>query len=287
MNEHRLESLIALLDDPDNSVFQFVLDELLKEDISIIDHLEHLWETSMDELVQKRLELVIKQIQTKNTKKRMSEWANQESIDLFEGFFLISSYQYPELKLKTIQAQLENIRKSVWIEFRNSLTSLEKITVMNHILFDHYRFAVDEMNPDSPQLCYINKVIESHKGNTISIAILYLLVARSLDLPVEYIDFPDHPLIAYFDKETAFLVHGSETEHPLFYINPANKGAIIGPKEVDYIQHTSELTAPSQFTTPCSNRIILKRLIERLISAYNKLGLPDKVSRINEISSIL
>ena len=69
MNEHRLESLIALLDDPDNSVFQFVLDELLKEDISIIDHLEHLWETSMDELVQKRLELVIKQIQTKNTKK--------------------------------------------------------------------------------------------------------------------------------------------------------------------------------------------------------------------------
>ena len=287
MNEHRLESLITLLDDPDNSVFQYVLEELLKEDISIIDHLEHLWETSMDELVQKRLELVIKQIQTKDTKQRIADWTNQQDIDLFEGFFLISRHQYPELKLKSIQNQLENIRKSIWIEFRSSLTSLEKITVMNHILYDHYHFSVDHNNSESPQHCYINKILDTHKGNPISIAILYFLIARSLHLPVQYIDFPENPLIGYFDKDTAFLVHGEETGHPLFYINPANKGAIIGPKEIDYVQHTSDQTSLKQSTEPCSNRTILKRLVERLISVYDKLGMTDKVSHINEISSIL
>ena len=37
-----------LVDDPDNSVFNLVLEELLKEDISVVDQLEQIWETSLD-----------------------------------------------------------------------------------------------------------------------------------------------------------------------------------------------------------------------------------------------
>ena len=164
MNELKLESLITLLDDPDDSVFNLVLVEILKEDVSIVDRLEHIWETSFEELVQKRIEFIIQQIQFNDTKEKIKNWANQETLDLFEGIFLISRYQYPELKLKPIQTQLEKIRKDVWLEFRNSLTSLEKITILNHIFYDHYKFKLNRDTPDFPQNCYINRLLDTRKG---------------------------------------------------------------------------------------------------------------------------
>ena len=285
MNEPRLDSLIALLDDPDDSVFNLVLEELRKEDISIVDRLEHIWETSFDKLVQKRVELIIQQIQLKDTKEKIRKWATQESLDLFEGIFLISRYQYPELKLKSVQLQLEKIRKDIWLEFKNSLTSIEKITILNHIFFNHYKFKINRDNPDSPQNGYINRILDTRKGNPISIAILYILVARSLNLPVHYIDFENNPLVAYFDKDIAQLVNDEENNHILFYINPSNKGAIIGPKEVEYIQPSAEIRGNR--TERCPDKTIIKRLIEKLRKDYQQAGSLEKVNYLSEIAEIL
>jgi hypothetical protein len=288
MNEYKLDSLITLLDDPDDSVFNVVLEEILKEDISIVDHLEHIWETSLDILVQKRIELIIQKIQLNDTTTKIRNWANQDTIDLFEGFFLISRHHYPELKLKPIQVQMDKIRKDVWLEYRNSLTSLEKVTILNHIFFDHYKFEVDQLNPNSPQNCFINRVLDLRKGNPVSIAIVYTLVARSLDLPVHYIDFQTNPLIGYFDKEIARIVQGEDYKHAvLFFINPSNNGAIIGPKEVDYLQNTHELPDRKKLTEPCPDRIVIKRLVEKLVIAYQELGIENKAQYMNEIAAIL
>ena len=222
MNDFKLDSLIALLDDPDESVFNLVQEEILKEDISIVDQLEHIWETSLDSLVQKRIEFIIQKIQLSDTKEKIKNWANQKTLDLFEGLFLISRQHYPELKLKPIQVQLDKIKKDVWLEFRNSLTSLEKITILNHIFFDHYKFEINLTNPDSPQNCYINRILDLRIGNPVSIAIIYTLIARSLDLPVHYVDFQNNPLVGYFDKDIALIVQGDEFKNSaLFFINPS------------------------------------------------------------------
>lgn len=287
MNELKLESLITLLDDPDDSVFNMVLVEILKEDISIVDRLEHIWETSLEKLVQERIEFIIQQIQLNDTKEKIKNWANQETLDLFEGIFLISRYQYPELKLKSIQIQLEKIRKDIWLEFKNSLTSLEKITILNHIFFDHYKFKINYENIESPQNCYINRVLDTRKGNPISITILYTLVARSLNLPVHYIDFDKSPLVAYFDKDIAQMVNGDDNKHILFYINPSNNGAIIGPKEVDYIQQSGISHVHRLQPEPCSDRMIIKRLVEKLTHDYKQAGSLEKVNYLKEIAEIL
>jgi hypothetical protein len=288
MKETKLDALITLLDDPDQSVFNLVLDELLKEDVTVVEKLEHIWETSLDGLVQDRIEEIIQEIQLKDTKERIKQWAEQPTLDLFEGFFLISRYQYPEIKFKVIQAQMEKIRKDVWLEFRNSLTALEKISILNHIFFNHYKFDIDEFNPDNPQNSYLNRILETKKANPVSIAILYTLVARLLELPVQYIDFPKNPLVGYFDKEIVQMAYGEGVGHSiLFFINPSNKGAIIGPKEVDYIRHASDKEHPQKLTDPCPDRIIIKRLIERLIIGYNDLAQQDKVITLKEIAAIL
>lgn len=288
MNDTRLDSLITLLDDPDESVFKLVLQEMLKEGISIVDRLEHIWETSMEELTQRRIEVIIQQLQLNDTQEKIKNWANQENIDLFEGIFLISRYQYPGLKLKSIQSQLDKIKKDVWLEFKNSLTSLEKITLLNHIFFSQYKFKIDKEHIEAPQNCYINKVLETRKGNPVSITILYILIARSLELPVYYIDFDSSPLAGYFDKDVARLAYGDENNNSvLFYINTSNKGAIIGPKEVDYLKHNVDHTQQKQRPEPCSDRFVIKRLIEKLIDDYQLSGQSEKIDYLKDIAGIL
>ncbi|MFA5328741.1 MAG: transglutaminase-like domain-containing protein [Prolixibacteraceae bacterium] len=288
MDEHKLKSLINLLDDPDESVFSFVFEEIIKEDVGLVDRLEHIWETSLDDLVQKRIELIIQQLQLRDTKEKIKNWANQKTLDLFEGAFLIARYQYPELKLKSVQTQLEKIRKEIWLEFQSSLTSLEKITILNHVFYSHYKFRIDKTEADTAQSCYINRVLDTRVGNPVSIAILYTLIGRSLNLPLHYIDFDKNPLVGYFNKELAQLVHGEKNKNKvLFYINPSNKGAIIGPKEVEYIQQTSDSPEPVYLTEPCPDRTIIKRLIEKLAQAYTQQGISEKFYYLNEIADML
>ena len=59
MNKGKLEALINLLDDPDQTVFELVEKELLKESDEIIPVLEEKWETSLDINYQERIENLI------------------------------------------------------------------------------------------------------------------------------------------------------------------------------------------------------------------------------------
>jgi hypothetical protein len=288
MDSDKLQALITLLDDPDQSVYELVERELLKEKNLQVKELEQIWETSLDELIQTRIENLIQQIQFRETSAKIQNWANQKEVDLFEGFFLISQYQYPDIKLKTVQSQLKKISSDVWLEINNRLTSIEKITVLNHILYDVNKFTINLSNLQSPQNCYLNQVLDTKKGNPVSLAILYTLVARELGFPLQLINFPKNPLLAYIDNEAARKAHGEDYESPvLFYINPANRGAIIGRKEIEFFMKKNENADPDLFETPCEDKKIIKLLIENLIASYESLGHQDKMDDLNAIACLL
>jgi len=281
-------ALISLLDDPDKAVYEMVEKELLEEDTAIISHLEKIWETSFDELLQSRIENLTQQLQFRETSRKIRNWAGQKHVDLFEGFFLISQYQYPELKIKDIRSKIRKIRNDVWLEISNRLTSIEKITVLNHIFYDINKFSINLANLQSPQNCYLNQILDTKKGNPVSIAILYTLVARELDFPVYLIDFPRNPLLAYVNAEMARKAHGPEYRSPvLFYINPSNRGAIIGRKEIEFFLKRNEQVSENIFEKYCEDRLIIKKLIENLITAYDSLGYQDKVDDLTSIVSLL
>lgn len=288
MKNEKLKALIALLDDPDETVFQMVEKHLVNEDPQIIDQLERIWETSLDELIQTRIENLIQQIQFSETKSKIWKWTNQTEVDLFEGFFLITQYQYPDLKLKNVKSKIQKISNDVWLEISNKLTSLEKITVLNHIFYDTNKFSINLNNLNSPQNCYMNQLLETKKGNAISVAILYTLIARELKFPVQFVNFPKTPLLAYIDQELALKAHGKDYKSAiLFYINPSNKGAIIGRKEVEFFLNRNEQYGLEDFYEPCEDRIIIKKLLESLIDSYDSLGYQDKVDDLSNISDLL
>ncbi|MFO8022128.1 MAG: hypothetical protein R6U65_06655, partial [Perlabentimonas sp.] len=98
MKPKEFTSLIALLEDPDQEVFNAISSKLVNEGLPLIPLLEKAWETSGNELLQSRIEELLHRIQFENTKKSLTSWVQSGSNDLLEGAVSLAKYQYPDIE---------------------------------------------------------------------------------------------------------------------------------------------------------------------------------------------
>lgn len=284
MKKDRLYALIHLLDDPDEIIIETVEKELLKQNHSIIPALEEKWESSFDEACQERIENLIQNLQFKKTKRQLENWIHSDKNDLLEGFLSIDRFQYPDLNLLGIHQKIGKIVNPIWLELNNSLTLLEKTTILNHFLFNIYGFGINHTNLFSPQNCFLNQLFDTKKGNPVSIGIFYTIIARKLGLPAQFSDFPKNPLVAIVDYELAQKVHGHNTRtNVLFYINPSNKGAITSRKEIDYHLKNNNYSPTDYFAEPKHDLFFIQRLLESLKDSYRSAGFTEKEFKIKEL----
>lgn len=278
MKKKELNALISLLDDPDETVFRQVSMKFLSLGQEIIPVLEDAWEHSFDTLIQNRIENIIHQIQFDLIKDALKEWSHPEQQNLLDGALLIARYQYPDIDFLKIKKQIDQIKQDVWLELNENLTALEKVKIINHIIFDVHNFSGNTTNYHAPQNSYINNVLESKKGNPLLLSIIYTIVAQGLDIPIYGVNLPEHFILCYVDLEHMGVpsVAGNEGSNVLFYINPFSKGTVFGQKEINAFLKQLKLEQLPGFYEPCSNLEIIKRLLRNLISSYEKLGYPDK-----------
>jgi len=285
MEKKKIEALIALLDDSDREVLNVVTDSLLKEGIEVIPQLEKAWETTLNEKLQERIENVIYNIQFDTTKNNLERWINKGAEYILEGAVYLSQFQFPEVNFQKLDADIEKIKDDIWLEINNNLTALEKVKILNYVIFDLHKYTRNTSNFYSPQNSYINQVIESKRGNPISLAIVYMSVAYKLGLPIYGVNLPKNFILAYKDEYRQYNSN-DEIDDILFYINPYNKGAVLGKREIDYFIQQQKIKTDKSFYIPCSNKDIVIRLISNLILSYEKLGFTDKIERLKELLKI-
>lgn len=281
--DKELNALISLLDEPNEDVFLQIRDKLMYYGVDAIPVLENAWDNSFDNFIQDRIEEIIHNIQQNQLFQELKEWAENYHFDLLKGFYLISKYQYPDLDYKSLEDKVEIIKRDIWLELNSGLTALEKVKVINHIFFEIHGFKGNKANIDAPQNYFANNLIESKKGNHISLGILFIIIAQKLGIPIFGVDLPQHFVLAYVDEVHEEKYSVLDENEVLFYINPFNKGAIFTQNEIEvYIKHL-ELEKKDSFFKPCNNITIIDRLIENLINTYKKMGYNDKVDELKEL----
>ncbi len=288
MKNERINALIMLLDDPSDEIFNSVEGELLKEEVVIVSQLERAWESTQDDLCQHRIENIIHNLQLKDLRNRLKTWKSDPEKKLLEGAWLVARYQYPELDFDEIDQTINRLRKDVWLEISEHFTALEKVRIINHILFDVHGFGRNKSRLMAPQNSFICDVLDTRKGNPISLSVIYSLVAQRLGLPVYGVNLPRNFLLAYLDDSALNNKElFSNPQSVLFYINPINKGAVLGRKEIDSFIQQQKLEPNESFLVPCSNQDTVLRLFKNLLLAYEGMGLPLKCAEIKEFISIL
>lgn len=282
MNLKEVIALITLLDDPDDGIYSEVKNRFIILGPPAIPHLETAWENSFDALMQKRIEGIIHTIQFKALQNALKNWAENEQDDLFRGCCIIARYQYPDLDENKLKKQLHQIKQDVWLELHDDLTAIEKVKIINHIMFEVHQFGGNITNYHAPQNSFINVVLETKKGNPVMLSVIYALVCKELGIPIYGVNLPQHFVLAYVNDFANLFdpSHKTLSDNILFYVNPFSKGLIFNQGDVDSFIKQLNVEPETKYYLPCSNLDIIKRILNNLIYSFDKMGYAEKVQEL-------
>ncbi len=288
MNDNsELLALISLVDEPDNSLFAKVRSRIFDYGIQAVPILEQAFDNFPDDLVQQRIVSLVHDIQQQHLFNELHHWKRFGGQDLLTGYLIVSRHQYPDLDVDSLTRQVGRLVQDVYNELNPQLTPLEKTRVLNHVLYDINKFAGNTTNIQSPDNFYIKNLLETHKGNPISLGILYLLIARGMRIPIYGVDLPRHFILAYLDERYDLPVSQVGEEQVRFYLNPFNKGAVFTRNEIELYIRQLKLERERSYFLPCDNVTIIRRLIAGLIESWKAAGNQEKAEELQNLMSAL
>lgn len=272
MNDNELKALISLLDDEDQEVVLHVEQRIRQMGGQMIPLLESEWEGSFNPNLQKRIEEIIHDLQYESVLDRMRDWKNGGGMDLLEGLWIVATYQYPDLSLDKLKQDVEQLFYDVWVDFKTDMHPDEQVKAMNIAFFSKLKFAPNTKHFHSPANSMINQVLESRRGNPITLCVLYMLIAKRLNLPVYGVNLPNLFVLTY---KNSLGVQ--------FYINVFNRGLVFTTKDIDQYIDQLNIKRLDTFYQPCTNADIVRRVLRNLTLAFEKTGDNERVREVEQI----
>lgn len=275
MEEKEIRALVSLLDDNDHEILKHVESQLFSIGHEAIPYLEEAWEQNFNPDLQQRIEQTIHKIQYEALADALTEWKDSDTDDLFKGMWIICRYLYPDADFKELTKSLEQIYYEVWLEFKYDMHPLDQIKVLNSIFFHKLRFRPNIQNFYAPNNSMINMVLETRKGNPISLCVIYMLIAQKLKLPMFGVNLPKQFILTYKSKDMQF------------YISVFNKGLVFSRADIDNHIRQENLSPSPAFYEPCTNQEIIIRVLRNLYISYKELGETQKMEEILRLITIL
>ncbi|MEZ4773151.1 MAG: transglutaminase family protein [Bacteroidia bacterium] len=271
MKETELKALIRLLDDDDPEIGTHIVQTLISLGGQVIPQLEQAWETEKNELAQSRIEDIIHIIQSKNTIDALRQWYKSGNDSLLEGWFLLTQYHFPEIRLEDYKNFINRLVNKTWLELRSGMNTVDKLRIVNRMMFDREKYKADRKNPYDPENYLINRVLMDKNGGPISLCLLYMIICNELDLPVQGVILP-----GYF----VLTVPGHEDE---LYIDVFNRGTFFTYKDLTRYLKDLNVTNHEQYYRASSPVQILNEMIQTLIVCFQKKKNQEKVESLERL----
>lgn len=283
-----IKALFNLIDDPDEEIFSSVSNRIVSYGRGIIPNLENLWENTLGEDIQERIELLIHKLHFTDLTEDFLRWKNSSYQDLLTASLLVAKFQYPDMATANVLQEVEKLRRNVWLELNNYLTPLEQINVLTSILYNYYGLKGTEVGYQNPDEFLINKLIETKRGNAITNGLLYLLLSELLDIPIKAINIPRQFVLAYIkpdylqeDLENANLEPKAD-----FFIDPIS-GQVFTHKDVEnYFRRVSVPPVASYFK-PISHIRVIQTMLEEFSKCFDNEKDSYKQKELLSLSALL
>lgn len=284
-NTKQISALVSLLDDPDLKIYKQVKNQLLELGKECIPQLENAnFENELNSIVNSRIKDLTHEIKLKDILISHKKWI-QHPVNLIDGVVQLDQYFFPNITNNFIQKEISEIAREVSKGLHQKMTNLEKVNVINDVLYDDYKFQGDKRNYHSPENSSIGKLLQNKKGNPLSNSILYIEIARQLNLPIMGINLPNHFIVGFLNEKKSILdSHNYQVEDVMFYINPFSQGVILKKEDIkDFIQQIN-IIENKYYYVPCPFSHITKRILNNLNFSFNS---SNDMTLKNDIKKIL
>ena len=279
-----LDALVSLMDEPNEDMFNEIRERVLSYGSLALPILEEAWVNTLRDHDSNRIENIIEEIKQEELVLEFNDWAKESNSNIIQGFVILAKYLQPDFNTSLYTAKFEKLVRETWLEINESLTALEKIKVVNHVLYTVYEFNSEAGSNAKPETYFFNKVLDYKKGNPISIGVLYIAIAQSLDIPVFGVNLKDNFILGYMDDTTPMRLPDSYIEEDvLFYLNAGNMGTIFTSNEIDHYINKIEINPKPEFYLPFSNLDVIKRMVSELIVSLEKENNNSKITGLKRL----
>jgi hypothetical protein len=279
-----ISALFSLIDDPDEELFSCVSDKIVTLGAQIIPQLEDLWENTISQEVQERIEMLIHRLHFQDLITDFTDWKNSGHASLLLGALLVAKFQYPTIQTAAVLYEVEKIRKNIWLELNSFLTPLEQAHVISSILYNYYNLKGSAVAYTHPDIFCIHKTLLTKRGNAYVLGILYLILTEAIELPVRAINIPNQFTLAFFksDKYAGIDVRNLQ-KHIHFFIDATSGLAFSHNDVLRYFGRINEIPLPEHFQ-PLSSKQVVKILLGELSKCFKN---PKEAYKAQELKTLI
>jgi regulator of sirC expression with transglutaminase-like and TPR domain len=190
--------------------------------------------------------------------------------DLAPAALAIARVEYPSLHAGGYLDAIDRMGDEAAARVaRTGARGQDAIRVLNEYLYDEQRFTGNRQSYDDPRNSFLNEVLDRRTGIPISLAVVYLEVARRADVRVAGINFPGHFLLRAADEEARLHYEGD-----FLIVDPFHGGALLS--EIDcremLRQHVGEDAAfDRDLLAPATRHEIVVRMLVNLKRLYVRM----------------
>lgn len=233
MNNNEIMSLLRLLEDPDDSVFQAIKGKFLGEPEFFKDYLENYVALSYSEIGRSRADFILDEMFFLNFETELKNYLKNKKSRLIEGVAILETYFSRDVEQNEIIAIFDEINKKIWLEINEHLTGIEKVKLIGKILFEKEEInSLPSGEISAKYLSMFNCMIQK-KYSSPSLALMYCMIAQESEVPLFPLFVPGLFLLSYIDKELADAVFQKKTNGSVFYIHPYDKGEFINHQIIE------------------------------------------------------
>ena len=202
---------------------------------------------------------------------QIAEAADRPGPDLAAPAFLIARIEYPRLDPSPYLDRLDQMGDAAFHfvakDPGQDAPLGARIDAVNRFLFGELGFVGNREQFDDPRNSCLNEVMDRKKGIPITMALIYIEVARRAGVRAEGVNFPGHFLVRCLQE-----LHTDDPNDGLI-VDPFHGGAILNEAECRQLlkPHMSDAAFDPSLLARASRRQILVRMLLNLKNLYVKM----------------
>jgi regulator of sirC expression with transglutaminase-like and TPR domain len=181
-----------------------------------------------------------------------------EKIDLIRVALVIARTEYPNLDIEIYATRMEQLARRVAALVPEPDLRLA-LTALNRVLFEEMNLRGNREDYYDPRNSFLNDVLDRGLGIPITLAIVYMEVAKRVGFTLAGVGMPGHFLLKHYG------LHGE------ILIDCFNRGDVVSRQDcqnrLDEI-YSGEMKMRPEFLHPISRRQILTRMLNNLKTVY-------------------
>jgi regulator of sirC expression with transglutaminase-like and TPR domain len=189
----------------------------------------------------------------------------------------VASLENPRVAVESVLARLDGLAARVKETPGANGTPLAQVQALRRVLVDEEGFHGNSDQYFAPENSFIDQVLDRRTGLPITLAVIYLEVARRAGIPLFGVSFPGH-----------FVVASDQGEQKLV-VDPFNHGEILTEEGCEEL--LKQVAPQVKFTTsmiaPAPMKSIAYRMLTNLKRVYLDQGEGEKALRVVDLMMLI